>query len=88
MIGLKKRIELIERSEAKAGRLLVVVASSAANVDAQCALAGIDRRPSDTIVRIHGVGHHGPPIAVHEQGLEHLLRSIDGRSRPLVRGAR
>lgn len=88
MIGLKRRIELVERTRGPKGRLIVVRANSPMESNEAMAAHGIERRPDDTVVKLHrAVVELLGVIGVHDEGPEAFLASIDGKSLPLVREA-
>lgn len=87
MIGLKKRIEIIERLAGRPGRLLVVAANSVDEAEFQIVVEKVDRRLTDKLLLVPRHGAEHPFVRIHEPGLKHLLDAIDGRSKPLVREA-
>lgn len=88
MIGMKRRIELVERTRGPKGRLIVVCANSPMESNEAMAAHGIERRPDDTVVKLHrGVVEQPGVVGVHDEGPEAFFASIDGRSLQLVREA-
>lgn len=88
--SMHPRLACLE-SHGDAGERLIVVSVPPEREAAETlAELGVEQRPRDLVVAIQKPDPAQPWAQIHEPGLRHLLRTIDGRSLPLVRteGAR
>lgn len=91
MSALRRRLERVERACAHSGRLIVVRADNIADAEAAMAMAGVELRPTDSVIKIRrrivDPPHAEPPqvMSVHPEGINEFFLSIDGRSVPLVK---
>lgn len=88
MIGLKKRMELIERLHGLKGRLIIVRADTEDDVVQAFIASPVKRCPSDTVIKLRRSALNMPAVmSVHDEGAEAFFASLDGQSLPLVREA-